>query len=259
MIGVLAGDIIGSVFERHSTKNTDFPLFSRHSRFTDDTVLTVATAYAILNGVPYATAYHDFGRRYPNAGYGGAFIEWLRSSTPLPYNSWGNGSAMRVAPVGLAFDTAERVLSEAERSAVGTHDHPEGVKGAQATALAVFMGRSGAQREEIRAEIVGRFGYDLSRRIDDIRPTYQWNVSCQGSVPEAIIAFLDSESVEHAIRLAVSLGGDSDTQAAIAGGIAQAHYGHVPAAITEQVCARLPAEFIDVIDAFARAFPDRPR
>ena len=257
MIGVIAGDVIGSVHEHSRTKSTVFPTFDPRCRFTDDTVLTVATAHAILTKTPYGAAYRDFGRQHPNAGYGGTFYQWLWAEDPRPYNSWGNGSAMRVAPVGFAFTNLDAVLQEAERSAVVTHNHPEGIKGAQATALAVFMGRSGASKEEIRDELVRRFGYDLRRSIDQIRPGYQWDVSCQGSVPEAIIAFLDSVDVEDAIRLAISLGGDGDTQAAIAGGIAQAFYGHVPGTIVELVRTRLPPRFLEVIDAFEQAFPLR--
>src|SRR5262245_24766819 len=255
MIGVIAGDVIGSVHEHALTKSTNFPLFHPLCRFTDDTVLTVATAYAILSGTPYEQAYRDFGRRYPNAGYGGSFYEWLLTEEPRPYNSWGNGSAMRVAPVGFAFGTVENVLNEAERSAAVTHDHPEGIKGAQATALAVFMARSGASKDEIRTDLVQRFGYDLHRTVAEIRPDYRWDVSCQRSVPEAIVAFLDSSDVEDAIRLAVSLGGDADTQAAIAGGVAEAYYKHVPEIIVRPVRERLPPGFIDVIDAFQQALP----
>jgi ADP-ribosylglycohydrolase len=254
VIGVIAGDVIGSVHEHRRRKSTDFPLFDPLCRFTDDTVLTVATASAILNGTSYEAAYREFGRRYPSAGYGSAFSRWLSAEEPRPYDSWGNGSAMRVAPVGWAFMTVKQVLREAERSAEVTHNHDEGIKGAQATALAVFMGRSGASKEEIRSELTRRVGYDLHRTIDEIRPAYQWDVSCQGSVPEAIIAFLDSTDIEHAIRLAISLGGDSDTQAAIAGGIAQAFYGAVPEPMVNEVRERLPREFLDVIDAFDRAF-----
>jgi ADP-ribosylglycohydrolase len=255
MIGVIAGDVIGSVYERQPTKTVDFPLFHERSRFTDDTVMTIATARAILEGAPYDRMYRELGRRYPNAGYGGSFYAWLFDEDPQPYNSWGNGSAMRVAPVGFAFETAEDVLREAERSAAVTHDHPEGIKGAQATALAVFLARTGASKEAIRGELVRRFGYDLRRRVDDIRPAYRFDVSCQGSVPEAIVAFLDSTSVEEAIRLAISLGGDSDTQAAIAGGIAQAFHRGVPSPIEERVRTLVPAEFVEVIDAFERAYP----
>jgi ADP-ribosylglycohydrolase len=261
MIGVIAGDVIGSVHEHSRTKSAEFPLFDPGCTFTDDTVLTVATAYSILTGTPYETAYRDFGRRYPDAGYGGTFYNWLFSAHPRPYNSWGNGSAMRVAPVGLACTSVDDVLSEAERSAAVTHSHAEGIKGAQATALAVFRSRSGSSKEEIRRELMQRFGYDLGRTVEQIRPTYRWDVSCQGSVPEAIVAFLDSTDVEDAIRLAISLGGDGDTQAAIAGGIAHAFYAHVPEPIVQRVRECLPSEFIEVIDAFERAYPllhDRP-
>jgi ADP-ribosylglycohydrolase len=255
MIGVIAGDVIGSVHEHALTKCTDFPLFDPLCGFTDDTVLTVATAYAILTGTPYGTAYRDFGRQHLHAGYGGSFYAWLLADDPRPYLSWGNGSAMRVAPVGFAFESVETVLHEAERTAAVTHNHEEGIKGAQATALAVFLARSGASKEAIRRALVQRFGYNLHRTVEQIRPDYQWDVSCQGSVPEAIVAFLDSSDVEDAIRLAVSLGGDADTQAAIAGGIAEAFYKQVPEAIVGPVRERLPPRFIEVMDAFREAFP----
>jgi ADP-ribosylglycohydrolase len=255
MIGVIAGDVIGSVHEHTLTKSTDFLLFDPRCRFTDDTVLTVATAYAILTGTPYETAYRDFGREHPHAGYGGFFYQWLHAENPRPYGSWGNGSAMRVAPVGFAFGNADEVLREAERSAAVTHDHIEGIKGAQSTALAVFLARTGASKDEIRAQLAARFGYDLNRTIEQIRPDYRWDVSCQRSVPEAIMAFLDSSDVEGAIRLAVSLGGDADTQAAIAGGIAEAFYRSVPDAMVLAVRQRLPRRFIEVIEAFRQAFP----
>ena len=254
MIGVIAGDIIGSVHEHAMAKSADFPLFDPLCRFTDDTVLTVATAHAILSGTSYEQAYRDFGRQYPDAGYGGSFYGWLFAAEPRPYNSWGNGSAMRVAPVGFAFDTVDDVLREAEESAAVTHNHPEGIKGAQATALAVFLARSGASKNEIRKDLTSRFGYDLHRTVDQIRPDYQWDVSCQRSVPEAIVAFLDSSDVEHAIRLAVSLGGDADTQAAIAGGIAEAFYGRLPEGIVGAVRERLPRAFIEVIDTFQKTY-----
>lgn len=257
MLGVIVGDVIGSVYEDRWTKSTDFPLFHLHSRFTDDTVLTVATAHALVAGVPYDRAYRDFGRRYPNAGYGAAFRRWLHDPEPRPYNSWGNGAAMRVAPVGLAFRTAESVLRQAEQSAAVTHDHPEGIKGAQATALAVFLARTGASKEAIRTELATRFGYDLQRTVEQIRPQYTFDVSCQGSVPEAVIAFLDSDSFEGAIRLAISLGGDSDTQAAIAGGIAHAFHGAVPAEIADWVLRKLPAEFVEILDTFTRVYGPR--
>ena len=170
MIGVIAGDIIGSVHEHAMVKSADFPLFDPLCRFTDDTVLTVATAHAILSGASYEQAYREFGRQYPDAGYGGSFYRWLLADEPRPYNSWGNGSAMRVAPVGFAFDSVDAVLREAEASAAVTHNHPEGIKGAQATALAVFLARCGASKDHIREELMRRFGYDLRRTIDQIRP-----------------------------------------------------------------------------------------
>lgn len=255
MLGVIAGDVIGSVHEHIPMKSTDFPLFHPLCRFTDDTVLTVATAHAILSGTPYDVAYRDFGRQHPRAGYGQRFSNWLLVQDPRPYGGWGNGSAMRVAPVGFAFDTVDEVLREAERSAAVTHDHVEGIKGAQAIALAVFRARTGASREDIRTEITQRFGYSLDRRAEDIRPHYTFDVSCQGSVPEAIVAFLDSSDVESAIRLAVSLGGDADTQAAIAGGLAEAFYRHVPEDIVDFARGQLPPAFLEVVDAFTQAFP----
>ncbi len=254
MIGAVAGDIIGSVFERGSMKSEKFPLFTDESRFTDDTVLTVAAASAILGDGNYTRAFRAFGRKYPNAGYGGTFYKWIFSDENEPYGSWGNGSAMRVSPVGFAFDSVETVLAEAEKSAAVTHNHPEGIKGAQATALAVFLARTGSGKAEIRDEITRRFGYDLKRRLAKIRMKYSFDVSCQGSVPEAIIAFLESESVEDAIRKAVSLGGDTDTQACIAGGIAHAFYKEISPEIVSGVRARLPQEFIEIMDRFQERY-----
>jgi len=254
MLGAIAGDIIGSIYERKAIKTTDFPLFGPHNRFTDDTVLTIATADALLNDRDYAAVYRAYGRRYPDAGYGGTFIHWIFDDQAGPYHSWGNGSAMRVSPVGWAFDTAEAVLAEAERSAAVTHNHPEGIKGAQATALAVYLARTGHDKAAIKEEIEQRFGYDLSRSLAEIRPGYRFDVSCQGSVPQAIIAFLEATDIEQAIRLAVSLGGDSDTLACIAGGIAQAHFGPVPPSIETEVRHRLPPDFLAVLDAFTAQY-----
>ncbi|HPA15141.1 MAG TPA: ADP-ribosylglycohydrolase family protein [Desulfobacterales bacterium] len=250
MIGAIAGDIIGSVFEHHNIKTTSFPLFSNFSRFTDDTVLTVAVADSILRKIDYATSFKHFGKRYPHAGYGGAFFRWIHSTGTQPYNSWGNGSAMRVSPVGFAFKTIDNVLGEAKKSAEVTHNHPEGIKGAQATALAIFLARSGKSKEDIRIEIGDRFAYDLHRTLDEIRPGYRFDISCQGSVPEAIIAFLESDNFEDAVRKAISIGGDSDTIACIAGGIAQAFYKTVPKEIVSETRKRLPNEFLIVLDRF---------
>jgi ADP-ribosylglycohydrolase len=250
MLGAIAGDVIGSVFESNPIKSTEFPLFSRYSRFTDDTVLTVAAAYSILKGVDYASSFKIFGRKYPNAGYGVSFYNWIFSPESKPYGSWGNGSAMRVSPIGFAFDTVEDVLAEAKKSAEVTHNHPEGIKGAQATALAVFLGRRGISKREIKEEIGESFGYDLDRTLDEIRPYYRFDVSCQGSVPEAIIAFLESENYEDAGRKGVSLGGDSDTIACIAGAIAHSFYKDLPREIVSNVKQRLPEEFLSIIEEF---------
>jgi ADP-ribosylglycohydrolase len=254
MFGAIIGDIAGSVHEFDPVKTTAFGLFGPGCTFTDDTVLTVATAQVILHGVDYAATYRDFGRRYPGRGYGGNFWAWLMSDNPQPYNSWGNGSAMRVAPVGFAFDSTEAVLQEAQRSAEVTHNHPEGIKGAQATALAIYLARTGSDKETIRREIAGRFGYNLNRTIEQIRPTHVFNESCQGTVPEAIIAFLDSTDFEHAVRLAISLGGDSDTLACIAGGIAQAYYKQIPQWMADEALSRLPQEFIDIMRQFEKQY-----
>ncbi len=257
MLGAIAGDIIGSVYERHPIKTKHFPLFQYSCRFTDDTVLTVAVAKAILSGAPYERVIREIGRRHPRAGYGGSFVAWLFSDQPRPYNSWGNGSAMRVSPVGFAFDSEDEVLGEAEKTASISHNHPEGVKGAQATALAVFLARIGRTKEEIRAHISQRFGYDLNRTVDDIRPTYFFDISCQGTVPEAIIAFLDSTSYEDAVRNAVSLGGDSDTLACITGGIAEAFYRGVPEEISVKVKECLTPDLLQVTEEFCARYRGR--
>ncbi|MBG0784486.1 MAG: ADP-ribosylglycohydrolase family protein [Anaerolineaceae bacterium] len=250
MLGAMIGDIVGSVYEWQNIKTTDFRLFKPNCTFTDDTVLTAATAQALMTDGDYVKAYQDFTHRYSDRGYGGNFSRWVYSEDPQPYNSWGNGSAMRVSPVGFAFETVDEVLAEAKRSAEVTHNHPEGIKGAQATALAIFLARQGLDKPGIRQEVAGRFGYELSRTLEDIRPGYRFDVSCQGSVPEAIIAFLESENYEDAIRKAVSLGGDSDTIACITGGIAEAFYGGVPEDIAEEGKRFLPEEFIRIVDAF---------
>ena len=254
MLGAIAGDIIGSRFEAFPTKSTEFELFHERSSFTDDTVLTVAVADVLLNGGDYVDVFRRYGRAHPDRGYGPTFRQWLHNDAGTPYRSWGNGSAMRVSPVGFAFDSIDTVLYEAERSAAVTHNHPEGIKGAQAVALSICLARTGADKQVIRSEVVRRFGYDLGRTLDQIRPGYSFDVSCQGSVPEAMIAFLESDSVEDAIRKAVSLGGDSDTMACIAGGIAQAHYRELPGHIADGTRVRLPAEFLTIIDAFSRRF-----
>ncbi len=255
MIGAIAGDIIGSVYEGTPIKSTDFELFNPHCTFTDDTVLTVATADCIVNGKDYARTYKEYGRRYPRAGYGGRFIHWLMSPGYEPYNSFGNGSAMRVSPVGFAYQNLEEVLTESRRSAEVTHNHPEGIKGAQAVAAAVFLARKGSTREDIKNCIQDTFGYSLQQSLDQIRPGYRFDSSCQGSVPQAITAFLESESYEDAVRKAISIGGDSDTIACIVGGIAQACYKDIPLFIIEKVEEILPEEFLEVVYIFNKYFP----
>ncbi|MDP6547042.1 MAG: ADP-ribosylglycohydrolase family protein [Phycisphaerae bacterium] len=250
MIGAIAGDIIGSVYEFKPIKTKNFTLFTPFCHFTDDSVLTIAIAKAIMSDGDYRKALLELGRQHPRAGYGASFYRWLESSDPQPYNSWGNGSAMRVSPVGFAFDTADEVLRQAERTAEVSHNHPEGVKGAQATALAVFLARTTRDKELIRSEITDRFGYDLDRSIDEIRPSYAFDVSCQGTVPEAIIAFLESDSYIDAVCNAVSLGGDSDTLACITGGIAEAYYGWVGFVIGNQVHKCLTRELWAITKRF---------
>ena len=228
MIGAIVGDIVGSVYEWNNIKTKDFPLFSPECFFTDDTVMTLATAEGLMNGASkeaFIKAMKRYGRLYPYAGYGGRFGNWLFSDDTSPYNSWGNGSAMRVSPVAWAFSTLSEVERYAEISAAVTHNHPEGIKGARATAAAIFLARTGASKEETKAYIEKQYRYDLDRTLDEIRPHYRFDESCQGTVPEAIIAFLESVSFEDALRNAVSLGGDSDTLAAITGSIAEAAYG----------------------------------
>lgn len=254
MIGAIAGDIIGSVYEHRPFRTKEFPLFDPRCTFTDDSVLTVAVASAILSKKPYQECVLEIGRRYPRAGYGGSFMHWLFSSDPQPYNSWGNGAAMRVSPVGFAFNTIEEVLEEAEKTAVISHNHPEGIKGAQATALAVFLARTEHDKEKIREQIGRRFGYDLQRSVEQIRPRYGFEISCQKTVPEAIVAFLDSLSYEDTVRNAISLGGDSDTLACIAGGIAEAYYGEVPPDIRAKVRECLPSFLWKITEVFCGVY-----
>lgn len=255
MLGAIAGDIIGSPYEGRRIKTTDFPLLSERSRFTDDSVLTVATAQVLLTGEPYALHFRRFAQAFPRAGYGGDFWAWSHQPGAPPYQSRGNGSAMRVSPIGCWAGSEAEALAEAERSSIVTHDHPEGIRGAKAVALAVFLAKSGATKDGIRERIQQTIGYPLRLSLDEIRPGYSFDVSCQGSVPEAITAFLEAESYEQAVRLAVSLGGDSDTQAAIAGDIAEAYWGPLPEALTTAIRAKLPWSFLEVIDAFEARFP----
>lgn len=254
MIGAIAGDVIGSVYEGSGLKSREFPLFDDESVFTDDTVLTVAVAAKLLKGGDYVDLFHDYFHAYPVAGYGASFIRWAGYRQREPYNSWGNGSAMRVSPIGFAFDTLDAVLAEARISAQVTHNHPEGVRGAQATAAAIFLARSGQDQHDIKNYIEREFQYNLSDRLEDIREQYRFDVSCQGSVPQSIIAFLESTSYEDAIRNAISLGGDADTMACIAGGIAEAFYGDVPDGIRTRALNALDEPLRRIVDEFVTRF-----
>jgi len=225
MIGAIIGDIIGSRFEHRRIKTMDFNLFTKQNRFTDDSVLTIAIADAILTNTSFSKKLKEYYKLYPNAGYGLFFHIWAKSDLDKGYNSWGNGSAMRVSPIAWAFDTLDEVLKKAKESAEITHNHPEGIKGAQATASAIYLARIGTPKEKIKEFIEERFNYNLNFTIEELRPKYNFDISCNGSVPPAIKAFLESKDFENSIRLVISLGGDSDTLGAINGAIAHAFYG----------------------------------
>lgn len=239
MLGAIVGDVVGSRFEFAPHKLLDFELLHPDCHFTDDSVLTLATASALVDGENFVDVYRLFARRYPEAGYGKRFTTWFRSDTAQAYNSYGNGSAMRVAPVAWFASTETETLDLAEQSACATHDHPEGIKGAQAVALGIFLARQGMEKEQLRRRLEVEFGYDLQRSTSHIRPYYSFDVSCQGSVPEALICFLESHDFTSALRLAISLGGDADTQAAIAGSLSEAYYGNIPSDILEFCISRL--------------------
>ena len=259
MYGAIFGDIVGSPYEFNSIDTTDFPLITKDSMFTDDSVMTIAVAEVLLAlgkrpqedkvKEELIKGMRKWGRRYPFAGYGGNFRHWLASDDPLPYGSYGNGSAMRVSAAGWLYCTLPTTRRVARWTAEVTHNHPEGVKGAEATAAAIFMARTGYSKQAIKDYVQKEFGYDLERTCDQIRPDYEFDESCQGTVPEAIVAFLDSKSYEDAIRLAVSLGGDADTQACITGGIAEAFYG-MPPELWEECRRQLPRDMRTVLDHF---------
>lgn len=265
MLGAIIGDIIGSPYEWHNHKSKEFDLFRGRSRLTDDSVMTIAVAEALAAAEKQGVgedeasvkdllidAMHKWGNRYPHAGYGGRFSEWLGQREREPYNSWGNGSAMRVSPAGWLGEDMDDVRRLARWSAEVTHNHPEGVKGAEAVAAAIYLARTGSTKEEIKEYIQSQFGYDLDRTCDEIRPVYTFDVSCQGSVPEAIIAFLEAEDFEDAVRNAVSLGGDSDTIAAMAGSIAEAFFG-IPERLQEKGLKYLDEEMLVVYRGFQEA------
>lgn len=257
LMGAILGDIAGSIYEFDPHKSTDINLQDKRMDYTDDTIMTIAVADWILNDKRHiknglVERMQQWGRRYPHpmGAYGNMFSQWLRSDNPMPYNSWGNGSAMRVSAVGFAFDTLEETMNVAKKCAEVTHNHPEGIKGAQATAAAIFMARTGSTKKEIRRFITDTFGYNLDRSCDDIRPTYGFDGSCQGTVPESIIAFLDSKDYEDALRLCISLGGDADTMGAITGAIAGAYYNKMPYALYEFGMEKLPKDIQNVVGLF---------
>ena len=254
MKGAIAGDIIGSHYEFFPCKEKDFLLFGDHYYYTDDTVLTLAIADALLNESDYQSSLVNWSGKYPNCSWGVRYNVWFRINKQEPYNSFGNGSAMRVSSVGWAFDTLKKTLSEAKKSAEVTHNHPEGIKGAQSVASAIFMARNNATKQEIKAYIEDKFKYDLSRKYSDIQPDYSHIESCQGSVPEAIISFLESTDFEDAIRNAVALGGDADTQACIAGAIAEAFYGGVPDEIWNTCKSELEPDMLAVVNEFYKRY-----
>lgn len=256
MLGAIIGDIIGSVYEFSPCKSKDITYISEKSRFTDDSVLTIAMADKILHGYDYAPAIKYWGRCYPSAGYGSMFRKWCVSDSTVCGESTGNGSAMRVSPVGWAYGSLEETLQEAKKSAEPSHNSAEGVAGAQAVASAVFLARNGSSKKEIKKYIETRFGYNLDRTLNEIRPDYKFEVSCAKSVPEALIAFFESESFEDAVCGAVSLGGDADTQACIAGAVAEAFYGTVEKRWITMLNILLPQEAVRVADAFNKKYMD---
>lgn len=268
MIGAILGDMIGAPYEfDRGSKTKEFPLFSRKSEFTDDSVMTIAVAEALMDTLgktddeiktALVASMQKWGKRYPDAGYGGMFYRWLREKDPEPYGSFGNGSAMRVSSAGWLFETLEETKHMARLTAEVTHNHPEGIKGAESIAAAIFLARTGNSKEEIKDYIIREFGYDLSRTCDEIRPDYHHVETCQQTVPEAITAFMEGTDFEDVIRTAVSLGGDCDTLTCIAGSIAEAFYG-IPDDIIEECKKRLPTDMIEVLDRFAEKKPGKPK
>ncbi|MDR0551357.1 MAG: ADP-ribosylglycohydrolase family protein [Spirochaetaceae bacterium] len=253
MYGALAGDICGSIYEWNNRK-TETPekinLIDDECQFTDDSVLTIGVADALLSGGDYKAGIVTWARKYPHSGYGGSFRKWFKEENPQPYNSWGNGSAMRVSPVGWAFGTLEETLDAAKKSAEVTHNHPEGIKGAQATAAAIFLARNGKSKAEIKEYVEKEFAYNLDEDLGELRKTYTFDESCQGTVPPAIMAFLVSNDFVHAIQIAISLGGDTDTLACITGSIAEAFYKEIPAKLAGFINAKISGDMKQVIKRF---------
>ena len=266
MLGSIIGDTAGSVYEFNNIKIIDFPLFSAKSNYTDDSIMSMAVADWLLKDPAHGmdtleASFLSFAKKYPcpMGGYGGMFFRWLfrRDGKREPYNSWGNGSAMRASATGWMFDTLEETERVAGLSAAITHNHPEGIKGAQSTAAAIFMARNGSSKEEIRSYISTKYSYNLNRTCDEIRPVYDWDSSCQGTVPEAMVAFFDSTDFESSIHLAVSLGGDSDTLACITGGIAEAFYKEIPDSIALEIWKLIPDDFKAILKEMETRTPYR--
>lgn len=246
MKGAIIGDIIGSTYEFNPTKEYNFQLLNKGMTFTDDTVTTFAIIDSILNNTPFEKSLHSWCNRYPQRGYGLRFSQWLASDNPQPYNSFGNGSAMRVCPIGFVYPSKVQVLNVSKESAEITHNHAEGIKGAQAVALAIHLACQGLDKAVIKKELENEFGYNLSIPYKQIQPDYKFDETCQGSVPESLMAFFESTDFESAIRLAISLGGDADTQACIVGGIAEAYYKYIPQSLID-VCLPLLTDEMKVL------------
>lgn len=253
LMGTVAGDVIGSEYEFNPVKTTDFPIFGDVCEFTDDSIMTMAVAEWVMGNGKLIPLMQKYGRNYPSS-YGTKFALWIYYKEPHPYNSWGNGSAMRVSPVGWAYDTMEETLAKAKESAEVTHNHPEGIKGAQVVAAAIFLARTGASKGEIKDYLQKSFGLDLHTSCEIIRPVYKFYESCQMTVPQAVVAFLESRDYEDAVRLAISLGGDADTLAAITGSIAEAYYKEIPSYIVDETSRRLPDKFLKVMKEFTNKY-----
>lgn len=254
MLGAIIGDIIGSRFEGKNNRSESFELFTKNSHFTDDTVLTVALADSILSGISYREKLYEYRGLYPNAGYGSSFNRWAGFKLKEPYNSYGNGSAMRVSPVGWAYDDLSLVLTKAKESAEVTHNHPEGIKGAQAVAASIFLARTGVSKKEIKKYLEKHFRYKFNFNLERLRRNYKFDISCQGTVPQAIFTFFKSNSFEDSIRKAISIGGDSDTIACISGGIAEAFYHEIPQSIIDEAKTKLDYTLLKVLINFRREY-----
>lgn len=257
MIGAIAGDIFGFPWERHPTKDYNFTLYPDHKKptFSDDTILTVAVANSILNDVPFVDSFHHYGKQHMKRGFGKRFKQWLKNDEKEPYGSYGNGSAMRVSPIAWLYPDLKTVLQKAEESASVTHNHPEGIKGAKCVAHAAFLALQKTSKDEMKEEL--RQYYPFDKTYAEIQPEYKFDVSCQGSVSEAIVCFLESESYEDAIRKAVALGGDSDTQASIAGALAEAYYGCIPPSMIKYSIKDIPDDFFEIVLQFYKTMSER--